>query len=372
MSVLTHELQHAVHWAADADEESWLNEGLSELASGAAGHWSNKVADYLRIPGTSLTQWPGGPGFRSPSYGGANLFVDYLAEHYGGERLVRELVKEPADGLESVDLVLERLGEDATSLDVFRDWVVANYLNEPDGRYSSQARKARSAVRVRSTFVNLPKTYEREVSQFGADYYVVTLPADELVISFNGDPAAELFPVAPHSGEACWWSNDGDSINTTSDAAVRPDRGGHRQAAVPRLARHRGGLGLRLRRGVGGQRRDVDDPRNDANVGRKPERHGVRPRLHRRFDRLAVMDSVDLIAVHRQRGAGPLRIRDGRRRERQRAYASTTFPSTRSAGPTTPKPTAAGSQTASPASTTSCPRNSSYKSSAKHPADQPT
>ena len=214
MSVLTHELQHAVHWAADADEESWLNEGLSELASDAAGHWSNKVADYLRIPGTSLTQWPGGPGFRSPSYGGANLFVDYLAEHYGGERLIRELVKEPADGLESVDLVLERLGEDATSLDVFRDWVVANYLNEPDGRYSSQARKARSAVRVRSTFVNLPKTYEREVSQFGADYYVVTLPTDELVISFNGDPAAELFPVAPRSGEACWWSNDGDSINT--------------------------------------------------------------------------------------------------------------------------------------------------------------
>ena len=215
MSVLAHELQHAVHWAVDPDEESWLNEGLSELAADAAGHWSNRIADYLRIPGTSLTQWPSGPGIRSPAYGGANLFVDYLAEHYGGEKLIAELVKEPTDGLESVDLVLERLGEDATSLDVFRDWVVANYLNEPDGRYSSEARNARSAVRVRSTFVSLPKTYEREVAQFGADYYVVTLPADELVISFNGDPAAELFPVAPRSGEACWWSNDGDGIDTT-------------------------------------------------------------------------------------------------------------------------------------------------------------
>ena len=147
MSVLTHELQHAVHWAADPDEESWLNEGLSELATAATGHWSNRIADYLRIPGTSLTQWPSGPGIRSPAYGGANLFMDYLAEHYGGDRLIAELVKEPADGLESVDLVLERLGEDATSLDVFRDWLVANYLNEPDGRYSSEARDARSAVR---------------------------------------------------------------------------------------------------------------------------------------------------------------------------------------------------------------------------------
>ena len=215
MSVLTHELQHAVHWAADADEESWLNEGLSELAVDAVGHWTNKIADYLRIPGTSLTQWPGGPEIRSPSYGGANLFLHYLAEHYGGDRLIAELVKEPTDGLESVDLVLERLGEDVTSLDVFRDWVVANYLNEPDGRYSSSARNQRSAVRVRSRLVNLAKTYEGEVAQFGADYYLVTLPADELTITFNGDPGAELFPVAPHSGEACWWSNDGDGIDTT-------------------------------------------------------------------------------------------------------------------------------------------------------------
>ena len=215
MSVLTHELQHAVHWAADADEESWLNEGLSELAVDAVGHWTNKIADYLRIPGTSLTQWPGGPEIRSPSYGGANLFLHYLAEHYGGDRLIAELVKEPTDGLESVDLVLERLGEDVTSLDVFRDWVVANYLNEPDGRYSSSARNQRSAVRVRSRLVNLAKTYEGEVAQFGADYYLVTLPADELTISFNGDPGAELFPVAPHSGDACWWSNDGDGIDTT-------------------------------------------------------------------------------------------------------------------------------------------------------------
>ena len=215
MSVLTHELQHAVHWAADTDEESWLNEGLSELAVDAAGHWTPKVADYLRLPGTSLTQWPSGGQLRSPSYGGANLFLHYLAEHYGGDRLIAELVKEPTDGLESVDRVLERLGEEATSLDVFRDWVVANYLNNPDGRYSSSARNLRSAVRVGSKFVNLPKTYESEVAQFGADYYVVSFPADELTISFNGDPGAELFPVAPHSGDACWWSNDGDGIDTT-------------------------------------------------------------------------------------------------------------------------------------------------------------
>ena len=36
-AVLAHELQHAVHWAADPGEETWLNEGLSELAMNRTG-----------------------------------------------------------------------------------------------------------------------------------------------------------------------------------------------------------------------------------------------------------------------------------------------------------------------------------------------
>ena len=160
--------------------------------------------------------------------------------------------------------MLERLGEDATSLDVFRDWVVANYLNNPEGRYSSSARNLRSAIRVGSEFVNLPKTFENAVAQFGADYYVVSFPADVLTISFNGDPGAELFPVAPHSGEACWWSNDGDGIDTT--LTRRFDLTGVDTATLrfQRLARVGRELGLCLRRGVGGRRRDVDHPRNHA------------------------------------------------------------------------------------------------------------
>ena len=35
--VLAHELQHAVHWKADVSEETWVNEGLSELAVTVAG-----------------------------------------------------------------------------------------------------------------------------------------------------------------------------------------------------------------------------------------------------------------------------------------------------------------------------------------------
>ena len=34
--VLAHELQHAIHWNADASEDTWINEGLAELSSSIA------------------------------------------------------------------------------------------------------------------------------------------------------------------------------------------------------------------------------------------------------------------------------------------------------------------------------------------------
>ena len=35
LSVLAHELQHAVHWNGDRTEDTWVNEGLSEVARAA-------------------------------------------------------------------------------------------------------------------------------------------------------------------------------------------------------------------------------------------------------------------------------------------------------------------------------------------------
>ena len=37
LEVLAHELQHAIHWASDPTEDTWINEGLSELATSLAG-----------------------------------------------------------------------------------------------------------------------------------------------------------------------------------------------------------------------------------------------------------------------------------------------------------------------------------------------
>ena len=46
--VLAHELQHLIHWNGDASEETWVNEGLSELSASVAGY---RPEQYPPVPG---------------------------------------------------------------------------------------------------------------------------------------------------------------------------------------------------------------------------------------------------------------------------------------------------------------------------------
>ena len=58
LGTLAHELQHAVHWAADAGEETWINEGLSEVAKNLADYGFTFVRFFAADPGAQLTTWP--------------------------------------------------------------------------------------------------------------------------------------------------------------------------------------------------------------------------------------------------------------------------------------------------------------------------
>ena len=214
MATLAHELQHAVHWAADPDEDTWVNEGLSEVASEIAGYRVGSIAAYLRQPDTSLTEWAANIVETGPNYGAAALFFEYLMDHYGGEAALKAVVAEPADGLESVDRYLAKAGYKERALDVFRDWLVATYLDEASGKYSYPRRDLHQGVRLLTEFVLTPTTAEGSVQPMGARFYSVSIGATEVRLRFTGDPVAELFPAKPRSGDSCWWGNAGDSIDT--------------------------------------------------------------------------------------------------------------------------------------------------------------
>lgn len=209
-AVLAHELQHAFHNDTDAGEETWVNEGLSELASEVAGFTTELAGEFAQRPATPLTEWPTEPRQSAPHYGAANLFMRYLVEHYGGLKHARDLVEQPGDSIAGVDAFLKASGQQATFAQVFKDWLVANLLGQQGaGRYQYANPPRRPAI-LRT--LRPGASADGEISQFGAEYLRVSASAGDVVLRFKGAESASLLPTRPASLEHCWWGNRGDAI----------------------------------------------------------------------------------------------------------------------------------------------------------------
>ena len=216
LEVLAHELQHAIHWNSDPNEETWINEGLSELAVAVAGYESSNIRRYLRSSNVSLIHWPLDQKNVGAHYGGASLFMRYLAEHYGPGEDIRRLVANPADGLAGIDSFLAGGGHGVTSEEVLRDWVVANILNESEGKYGYQDLDRRAQV---DRAIESYREVTRKIPQYAADYTKLRGFAQPLWLQFSGPVENVLIP-AEVDQVGCWWSNSGDSINSTLSRRV--------------------------------------------------------------------------------------------------------------------------------------------------------
>ena len=81
--VLAHEFQHMIHWYNDRNEETWMNEGFSELAMYLNGfdvggsEWT-----FAMTPDTQLNSWPEGPGAAGANYGAGYLFTSYFLDRF--------------------------------------------------------------------------------------------------------------------------------------------------------------------------------------------------------------------------------------------------------------------------------------------------
>ena len=212
-AVLAHEFQHMIHWHQDRNEETWLNEGFSELAmflngmSTGGSDWA-----FANAPDTQLNSWPEEPGTAGANYGGGYLFTSYFLERFGAEA-TQALVSHQENGLASVDAVLADLGVDMTHEDIFADWIMANILDDPDaadGRYNYAA--------IDLFPFDIAETYDRgdypvsgsgEVHQYATDY-IELRGRDALTVQFSGSTQVGLMDTVARSGQYLWWSNRGD------------------------------------------------------------------------------------------------------------------------------------------------------------------
>src|SRR5512143_417670 len=78
---VAHELEHLIHNDIDPNEDSWVDEGLADMAQyfNGFGHDDGHVVYFLAYHRTPLTVWGGG----LESYGASYLFQLYLLENFG-------------------------------------------------------------------------------------------------------------------------------------------------------------------------------------------------------------------------------------------------------------------------------------------------
>jgi hypothetical protein len=207
---LAHEFQHLVHAIADSNESIWLNEGLSELAGGLLGLPILPFSAYLRNPEVSLVNWPENPSEALRNYVGSSLFAAYLTHRVGKENL-RHLVAQPLDGVAGVRAFLDDVLPGVSFEEIYSDWLVANIVAADTGRYAYDALPSRAVVNRK---LDAPGTIEGTVNQLGGWYLNIETDSP-LEVWFEGATTSPLLAERPHSGEACWWSNRGDNIDST-------------------------------------------------------------------------------------------------------------------------------------------------------------
>ena len=167
-----HEYQHLLESYVDPDEDSWVNEGLSDYAQSLVGYVDTALPptapDFDSHIGcfegylpesyggaeNSLTLWQdqGGPEVLC-DYGAAYSFMMYLFSHYG-EDFMSQLHTEPGNGIKGLNAVLKDAGASRNATQTIHDWIATMALDAavddsgkltggPKGRYTADSLSAR-------------------------------------------------------------------------------------------------------------------------------------------------------------------------------------------------------------------------------------
>jgi hypothetical protein len=207
-----------IHWNEDPNEDTWLNEGLSELARYLNGFGLSAFAGfYLDQPDLQLTAWGADAAARNAHYGYGFLFTTYLFDKYGGEAIAR-IVAQSENGAIGVEKALAEAGVETTFDDIFADFIIANYLNDPALDQGQWGYTLPDFGLPAPTFSAQHQSFPIEIAdmvhQYGVDYVEIDAEVEHLSLTFRGDLTATLLDTQPRRGRYFWYSNRGDSADT--------------------------------------------------------------------------------------------------------------------------------------------------------------
>jgi len=195
IGTIAHEFQHLIHFGHDDDENTWLDEGASMFAEYLVGEnpLSGTYGEHLRSdPDVSLTYWDSSsdPLMVFANYGASYTFMLYLAEQYGGDPLIQDLVERSVNGIQSVEDALFQKGYDVEFTEVFRNWTIANFLDDTSfagGSYGYYDESVTVNTEYTYSISPLPRT-DNSVPYWGTDYLRFNYPSEiPFNLEFQGD-----------------------------------------------------------------------------------------------------------------------------------------------------------------------------------------
>ena len=190
LSVLAHELQHLIHWGADANEDTWLNEGCAELAMVAYGV-PDPISGFPANPDNNLTAW----NQTTADYVKVMLFFTYLQEHFDDSGMIRAIVASPANGIASLESCLGIYYPTVTVQELFRLWSIANYLDEVTSFSELYNYDLLNLPNFTATSVNqYPSMTNQTIQAWATDYLSYTIPASptNFILQASSDIYANL------------------------------------------------------------------------------------------------------------------------------------------------------------------------------------
>jgi hypothetical protein len=136
-------------------------------------------------------------------------------DHYSGEAFMQDLVKQPGLGISAIDTAVKKAGNSAGFEGAFKDWLVANTLNDAKvagGRYSyAEGGRAQPAKEIKA----YPASYVSTVHHYAADYIKLSGTVGPATVTFAGNSTTSVLAANPHSGQNYWYSNRRDAGDAT-------------------------------------------------------------------------------------------------------------------------------------------------------------
>ena len=180
-AVMAHEFEHMIHWVGDTNEDAWVNEGLAELAMWLYGN-PDQISGFNSQPDNDLTAFS-----NYADYVQTYLWSLYLYEHFGGTPTILALVANPSNSIAGVQATLVQMGYTETVAEVVRDWVTANYLDDPTldgGKYNYEGEDLPTFAAVTRSSYPVP-TVNTSLNHWAGEY-VKFINGEPQRLNFDG------------------------------------------------------------------------------------------------------------------------------------------------------------------------------------------